>query len=58
MPSIEFRPRSVSQSFHFVLNVAVGGNFFWDDGCTNEYGKKPWTGFNQLGAMKKFWEAK
>ncbi len=44
------------QDFHFLLNVAVGGNFF-PDGCDNANGEKPWAGRDQPGAMKNFWEA-
>ena len=42
--------------FHFVLNVAVGGNFF-SENCINQGYNKPWaqTDSNQ---MKKFWNAK
>ena len=43
--------------FHFILNLAAGGNYF-QDGCTNEFGDKPWYGQNVPGAMKSFWEAK
>lgn len=42
--------------FHFILNVAIGGNYF-PDGCVNGNGEKPWHGINVPGAMKSFWEA-
>jgi beta-glucanase (GH16 family) len=44
------------QKFYFVLNLAVGGNFF-GDGCTNGPLNKPWstTGYPQ---MRPFWEAR
>ena len=45
------------QNFYFIINVAVGGNFF-PDGCTNAYGNKPWDGYNVPGSMKRFWEAR
>merc|ERR1719383_1460826 len=45
------------QDFYFILNVAVGGNFF-PDGCINQLGEKPWVGINVPGSMKSFWEAR
>ena len=45
------------KDFYFILNVAVGGNFF-RDGCQNAFGEKPWYGSNVPGSMKRFWEAK
>ncbi len=42
--------------FYFILNVAVGGNFF-PDGCYNANGEKPWHGGNVPGSMKSFWES-
>lgn len=41
--------------FHFILNLAVGGNYF-PDGCDNLNGAKPWQGQFVPGAMKSFWE--
>jgi len=43
--------------FYFILNVAVGGNFF-PDGCRNGFGEKPWYGRNVPGSMKRFWQAR
>lgn len=37
--------------FHFVVNLAVGGNFFPD--VKNQNGKRPWT--DPATAMKDFW---
>lgn len=37
--------------FHFIINLAVGGNFFPD--VNNQNGKRPWNG--QQTAMKEFW---
>jgi len=45
------------QNFYFILNVAVGGNFF-PDGCYNAHGDKPWPSNNVPGSMKSFWEAR
>jgi hypothetical protein len=42
--------------FHFVLNVAVGGNFF-PDGCQNAVYEKPWTASDPT-QMKTFWESR
>ena len=42
--------------FHFVLNVAVGGNFF-PDGCVNVPYDKPWAGSSPT-PMRNFWEKK
>ena len=42
--------------FYFILNVAVGGNFF-PDGCYNGHGEKPWPSGNVPGSMKSFWES-
>jgi hypothetical protein len=45
------------QEFYFILNLAVGGNFF-PDGCINGNGEKPWTSGFVPGSMKSFWEAR
>ena len=42
--------------FYFILNLAVGGNYF-PDGCFNSGGEKPWECCNVPGSMKSFWEA-
>ena len=47
----------LEQDFYFILNLAVGGNFF-PDGCSNGFGDKPWYGMNVPGSMKRFWEAR
>ncbi|XP_046456406.1 beta-1,3-glucan-binding protein-like [Daphnia pulex] len=44
------------QRFHFLLNVAVGGNFF-PDGCQNEDYDKPWNASDPT-QMTKFWESR
>jgi len=40
--------------FHFILNVAVGGNFF-PDGCVNERYQKPWSRQSKQ-QMLSFWQ--
>jgi len=46
------------QEFYFILNLAVGGNYF-PDGCSNgDNGEKPWVGGFVPGSMKSFWEAR
>jgi beta-glucanase (GH16 family) len=42
------------KNFHFVLNVAVGGNYF-PDGCVNIPFNKPW-GMYEPVQMRPFWE--
>lgn len=44
------------KKFHFILNVAVGGNFF-PDGCVNVPYNKPWTRSSST-QMRSFWERK
>lgn len=39
------------QEFHFIINLAVGGNFFPD--VENQNGKRPWDGGPR--SMKDFW---
>lgn len=45
------------QEFYFILNLAVGGNFF-PNGCQNGNGDMPWTSGFVPGSMKSFWEAR
>ncbi|XP_065557525.1 beta-1,3-glucan-binding protein-like isoform X1 [Artemia franciscana] len=42
--------------FHFVLNVATGGNFF-PDSCVNGAYDKPWYA-GEPTSMRSFWEAR
>jgi len=44
----------VIMQFHFILNVAVGGNFF-PDGCVNERYQKPWSRKSKQ-QMLSFWQ--
>lgn len=41
----------VYYQFHFIINLAVGGNFFPD--IENQNGKRPWDGGPR--SMKDFW---
>lgn len=42
------------QPFHFIFNVAVGGNYF-PEGCVNEGYQKPWKMYDPR-QMRAFWE--
>lgn len=55
---------SIRLQFHFILNVAVGGNNgFIPDGCVNRDGdsnyQKPWSnGDSYIDAMLKFYNSR
>ena len=46
------------EEFYLIINVAVGGNGYFPDGCINGHGDKPWSNRNVNGSMKSFWEAR
>jgi len=46
------------QEFYLIFNVAVGGtNGFFPDGCSNDYGAKPWSNTAENAPMQ-FWEGR
>lgn len=44
--------------FYLIINLAIGGtNGYFPDGCSNQYGNKPWSNSSPT-APKDFWTAK
>lgn len=50
----EHNKHLLQMQFHFVINLAVGGNFF-PDACVNGAYPKPWS-YASSTQMKNFWE--
>jgi len=45
-----------SLQFHFILNVAVGGNFYPED-WTSDGRKRPYD-YSQMGPKRQFWTSR